>query len=178
MVTRLTSYTKQRYVTNSGEDSGDIVFKNGDTVFLMDTQQEIIYSEDDNQWYPVPTAGGGGGGVPISNAQYLEFTPATTATSSNRLSINLTPVTSGNMYWLVCWIKDLPAPGDSPIAVYCIYQSFRALKDGTIMRTDGTYGTDQHQFAFNSSTGVLTLGGQYGTFPAGQPYCVLLVEVS
>ncbi len=178
MVTRLTSYTKQRYVRNSTDDPGDIVFRNGDTVFLMDTQQEIIYSEDDNQWYQVPAAGGGGGGVPISNAQYLEFTPATTATSSNPLSINLTPVTSGNKYWLVCWIKDLPAPGDVPIAVYCGYQSFRSQKDGTIMRIDGTYGTDQNQFAFVPSTGVFTVGGQYGSFPAGQPYCVLLVEVS
>ncbi len=60
MVTRLTSYTKQRYVTNFGEDPGDIVFRNGDTVFLMDTQQEIIYSEENNQWYQVPSVAGGG----------------------------------------------------------------------------------------------------------------------
>lgn len=63
MVTRLTNYTKQRYVCNSTDDPGDIVFRNGDTVFLMDTQQESIYSEENNQWYPVPAAGGGGGDV-------------------------------------------------------------------------------------------------------------------
>lgn len=176
MVTRLTSYTKQRYVLNSTDDPGDIVFRNGDTIFLMDAQQEIIYSEDDNQWYPVPSAGGG---VPISNAQYLEFTPVTTATDSNPLTINLTPVTSGNKYWFVCWIKDLPAPSDTDrIAVYCEYEGFGNSKSAILLRTDGTFGTDQRQFSFDSSTGVLTVGGSYGTFPAGLTYCVLLVEVS
>ena len=178
MVTRLTSYTKQRYVTNSGEDSGDIVFRNGDTVFLMDTQQEIIYSEDDNQWYPVPTAGGGGGGVPISNAQYLEFTPATTASSSNYLTIQLTPVSSGNHYWLAVWAKEFPAVSEEQTpALLAIKMDMAIGNVGSILRTNGTIGSDQNEISFDPASGVLTAGGSYGVFPAGATYCVLLVEV-
>lgn len=60
MVSLIPNYAQQRYVLNSDDDSGDIEFHNGDIVYLMDVQQESIYSEADNQWYPVPTGGGGG----------------------------------------------------------------------------------------------------------------------
>ena len=62
MVTLLTDYLKQRRTLNSMDDVNDIEWHNGDEVLLMDMDAVLIFSEEDNNWYPVPTGGGGGGG--------------------------------------------------------------------------------------------------------------------
>lgn len=61
MVTLLTDYTKQRRTLNSADDVGSIEWHNGDEVLLMDVDAVLIFSEEDNNWHPVPTGGGGGG---------------------------------------------------------------------------------------------------------------------
>lgn len=62
MVTLLKEYEQQTYTLNSADDIDDIVFRNGDMVLLMDQDVLIIYDEEGDTWYPVPTGGGGGGG--------------------------------------------------------------------------------------------------------------------
>ena len=60
MVTLLKDYEQQTYFLNTADDITDIVFHNGDQVFLMDQDLLLIYDESANNWYPVPTGGGGG----------------------------------------------------------------------------------------------------------------------
>ena len=82
MVTLLTDYSTQRYILNSDDDIGDLEFHNGDQVLLMDQDVLIIYDEEANQWYPVPTGGGGGGGGdtnPVFMITTGTFTPATSS---------------------------------------------------------------------------------------------------
>ncbi len=111
-------------------------------------------------------------------SQYLEVTPASTASSSNQLTIQLTPVSSGNHYWLAVWAKEFPAVSEEQTpALLAIKTDMASGSMCSILRANGTIGSDQNEISFASASGVLTVGGQYGVFPAGATYCILLVEV-
>lgn len=88
MVTLLKDYEQQTYVLNTADDIGDIVFHNGDQVFLMDQDLLLIYDEDAVNWYPVPTGGGGGGGG--ISYELLNSGTYTLATTGSSMTIPVT----------------------------------------------------------------------------------------
>ena len=122
---------------------------------------------------------GGGGALPRL-LDHIEYTFATDATLSNRQTINLTPVTTG-MYVLLFTPKETPS---APQSGYTAYNGVQynlgpvSEKKGTLVRTDGTVGTDQNLDAFTPNTGVLEIGGAYGTFRTGQVYDIYLFEMA
>lgn len=119
-----------------------------------------------------------GGGATIGKAsQYVEFTPSSDATSSSRYTVQLVPPTSA-AWWIYVWSKEKPSPpADGYIALVASFSAGMCSGNSNgILRANGTIGSDTALGSFNSTTGVLALGGNYGTFVAGLTYCVLLVE--
>lgn len=111
-------------------------------------------------------------------SQYLEFTPTAAATAGSQLTIPLRPVSSGNHYWLAVWAKEFPAVSEEQTpALLAIKMDMASGSVGSILRANGTIGSDLNEISFAPASGVLTAGGSYGVFPAGATYCVLLVEV-
>ena len=106
---------------------------------------------------------------------YVELTMSSTATSSNKVSVNLTPISN---YLLVVMIDTIPSPDSTYyIALQWVKGNINntsTVQYGHILRPAGTIGTDNNQCAFNTSTGVLQLGGQYGYFLSGTKYHIYL----
>ena len=109
-------------------------------------------------------------------SQYKEFTPETTATSNNKLEIQLQPPVSA-AWLLLVWVKEKPAPYENSIALAATANAgFSGSNFGSLLRADGTIGSDTSEINFNATTGVLKVGGNYAEFPAGLTYCALLIE--
>ena len=51
-----------------------------------------------------------------------------------------------------------------------------SVQMGSVLRTDGTIGTDEHEAEYDGSTGDIVLGGTYGTYRAGVTYDIYLFE--
>lgn len=114
------------------------------------------------------------GGLPGRLIAYETVIPTSDATNSSKISINLpikskyliaviadsTPETDQNLYWALLWM----APK--------LFNSITNIS--SILRPNGEIGTDQNMCAYNTSTGVLTLGGEWGYFKAGLPYHVYM----
>lgn len=111
---------------------------------------------------------------------HVEYTMVTDATSSSRQEIQLTAVGS-SPYVVFLTPKVVPTP---PSEGYTAYNWVRVdLKAssgtfGTIIRADGTTGTDQNMGNFTPSTGILLIGGQWGTFRTGQVFDIYLFELT
>lgn len=105
--------------------------------------------------------------------EYVEVTPTTNATSTNPLQIQLQ---SGYMNAIVL-IFSLDSATVKHSTIYKALYAIRGYFNGSvsqnvtaILRPAGTVGTDSNMMTFNPTTGVMTLGGQYGTFMAGSTY--------
>lgn len=95
MVTLLKDYEQQTYFLNTGDSLDGIVFRNGDMALLMDRDVLLIYDEEGNNWYPVPTGGGGGGGW-----QLLASGTYTLATSGSTMTIPVTETDNPALYYV------------------------------------------------------------------------------
>ena len=121
---------------------------------------------------------GGGGSLPRL-LHHEEITPTTTATSSNKLYVNLDAATDCLVYVV---IDTLPSqPDASEYIALCWAEIFTSYGNGAqysaILRPAGTVGTDGNMCSFNTSTGVFSLGGSYGHFMAGTKYHVYQFEI-
>lgn len=119
--------------------------------------------------------GYGGGGTPPSLIDYERITFTTDATTTNKLQLQLTPV---NNYFIIIFnISTISAPQEGYTALGSAATYFVSANGGfgAILRANGTQGTDT-LMSYNSSTGILSIGGQYGYFRAGDTYDVYLFE--
>lgn len=96
VVTLLKDYEQQTYFLNTADDIGDIVFRNGDQVFLMDQDLLLIYDEGGNNWYPVPT--GGGGAAPEYGIKEATYVTGTWSVSSHNNVVTVTMPTVTHRY--------------------------------------------------------------------------------
>lgn len=124
----------------------------------------------------IPT---GGGSTPPRLLNYEEITLASTATSANKLTVQLTP--SDHCFVLIM-IDTYPASPDSTeyIALIWGHGFFPAGGGGTvadILRPAGTIGNDSGMCTFYTNTGELSIGGSYGHFLAGTKYHVYQFEM-
>lgn len=114
----------------------------------------------------------GGGSLPSNIMNYEAVTMETTATNNNKYSTTLTP--SSNCIIIVI-LDTVPSTPDSSeyIALlwYGIFNQYASGSgQGHIIRPAGTVGTDSAMCSFNTTTGVLQMGGSYGHFMAGTTY--------
>lgn len=120
----------------------------------------------------------GGSSAPPRLLQYEEITIQSTATSSNKLSVQLVPV---DYYTLLVMIDTFPSAPDASEYIALVYTNSKNPSDngysGSILRPNGTIGSDGSMASFNNTTGVLSLGGSYGHFMAGTKYNVYLFEL-
>lgn len=172
MVTRLTSYTKQRYVCNSTDDQSGLDFHNGDTEYLMDLQQEIIYSEDNNQWYPVPAAGGGGGAgtgyVELGSGTYTQASDLTNTYMEIPVSLSM-PGTAKNI--IIKKTSDLSATAYTRIwgKAYVEWDStYMTMNQLQYHKTDDT--NDYSWGQSNGITGVIIDSFENPTYVRLYPY--------
>lgn len=132
-------------------------------------------SDDDADGYSEVTVNVSGGTLPYL-LDHVEYTLVTDATSESRQAIQLTAVGS-SPYVLFLTPKVVPA---APSSGYTAYNWVRADMKvnstlmGSIIRADGTTGTDQNMAGYTPSTGVLLIGGQWGTFRTGQVFDIYL----
>ena len=122
----------------------------------------------------------GGGGAPARLLNDIEITPASTYTSSNKGTVQLTPSDSCIVFYQ---IDERPSAPDSTeyIALCGMISRFGSYGSGTnsgiILRPAGTIGSDGNQALFDATTGVLSLGGGSGHFMAGKKYHIYQFEV-
>lgn len=121
---------------------------------------------------------GGGGSIPKLIA-CKTIVPESNADSSHPLTVQMgTPNTTYYIYWVVA--ESIPSP-DSVLykALYQLRGNLNSanLNPSAILRPNGTIGTDANLISYNSSTGVLSLGGPYGTFMAGETYYAYLFDL-
>lgn len=154
--------------------NGALVAQTSDTVTQNDTYDTTLINS------LTVNVSGGGSSLPRL-LDHVEYILASDATSSNKQTINLTPVSSSR-YVLFLTPRTMP-----PIPASGSYTALSALRynigataydgKGIILRSDGTLGTDQNMTSFTPSTGVLQIGGQYGTFRTGQIFDIYLFEM-
>lgn len=121
----------------------------------------------------IPT--GGGSSLPASCKFYTRITLTSDATYSNRLSVQLPSVDN---YAVVIFCVDATSAPESGYSALGQFEAFWVSKSasGYIVRPNGTQGIDNNLFSYTPSTGVLSVGGQYGTFYAGKSYDIYLFE--
>ena len=116
------------------------------------------------------------------NARFVEYqavTFSTTATSANPVTVQLTPLSS---YCITVVIDTSPAAPDSSQYIALMWSQIKiplaaVNQVGFVLRPNGTIGTDGAMCSFNTTTGVLTIGGPYGHFMSGTTYHVYEFEV-
>lgn len=88
MVTNTTIYTRQLYVSLS-TDVPDVNFKNGDELYMIDTQQHVIYDEENSTWRPLSAGGGGGGGGGVTIQPPFKVVSGSITVANNTQTINI-----------------------------------------------------------------------------------------
>ena len=83
---------------------------------------------------------------------------------------------------LIVSIDQLPNQPEPNIYIALFYAKFydpveNPLSATSILRPNGTYGTDSAMVSFTPSTGVIELGGNYGYFPAGTRYNIYEIKI-
>lgn len=119
---------------------------------------------------------GQGGGTPASLIDYERITFTSDATQTNKLTLQLTPVT--NYFLIIFNISSISAPQEGFTALGHARAHFvtNDLNEGALLRANGTQGSDNSMMTYNPSTGILSLGGEYGYFRTGDTYDVYLFE--
>ena len=116
----------------------------------------------------------------IHKLTHVEVTPTFNATQSNKITVQLPisnsfsiivladelPAVDLELYWALFFVKSYYNGGDY------------AKNYSTILRPNGTLGTDAGMITYNESTGLLSLGGPYGTFKAGLKYHVYFIDAT
>ena len=97
-----------------------------------------------------------------------------TATNESKKQIQLKPVRN---FVILIFIDEMPSPDPNSYIVLQYEGTSWGSSVTSILRPNGTYGTDSTIASFNYNNGILTLGGQYGYFPEGKTYHVYLFEV-
>lgn len=105
------------------------------------------------------------------------LTMETTATGDNPLNVQL-PIKSNIM--IVVVIDTIPSPLSSgyvalSASLNCVNNTKASV--GLAMRSNGTIGTDTNQCKYDTSTGVMSLGGPYGSFVQGNVYHVYAFDI-
>ena len=105
-----------------------------------------------------------------------EITMASTANNTNRVEIQLTPIDNG---FVAVYIDEFPAP-DASLSTALWWMHFVSsagnATGNALLRAAGTIGSDNYMCSFTKTTGLLKLGGQYGSFIAGLKYNILEFE--
>ena len=83
---------------------------------------------------------------------------------------------------IIVSIDQLPNQPDQNIYIALFYGKFYDPVENpgsttSILRPNGTYGTDNAMVSFTPSTGVIELGGNYGYFPAGTRYNIYEIKI-
>lgn len=120
---------------------------------------------------------GGLGGVVYFN----EFTPTTDYNNSNKATFQLVP----NIECVVIVVAAENTPVSSTAYGGYVWvgntlsMSQNASGDyiSKVVRPNRTIGRDFNECSYNKSTGVLTIGGQYGTYFAGTKYRIYQIEI-
>lgn len=118
---------------------------------------------------------GGLGGVVYFN----EFTPTTDYNNSNKATFQLVP----NIECVVIVVAAENTPVSSTAyggyiwAINTVEASDIGDYISKVVRPNRTIGSDLHECSYNKSTGVLTIGGQYGTYFAGIKYRIYQIEL-
>ena len=124
-----------------------------------------------------------GGGTIGKIINHVEFTPASNIDSSNPATINLTK--NVNCVVLVV-IQEYPSSQDPTLYIPIIWS--RSTMTGATTGGTGFWlalrpssesglGTDRTMCTFTKTTGVLSLGGEYGTFEAGRTWDIYQIEI-
>lgn len=103
-----------------------------------------------------------------------------TATSTNRKKIQLPVIQNG---FVLILIDEIPKESDP--SIYIALTSYTSIikeyggtpAATTILRPSGTVGSDSTGSTYNSSTGVLSLGGSYAYYPQGETYNIYAFEI-
>jgi hypothetical protein len=157
--------------------NGALVAQTSDTVTANDTYDTTLINS-------LTVNVSGGGSLP-TGLTYIEVTPASNATSSNKLDVQLPimtrysitvvaseiPTPDSALYWAITWTRanwDSAPQGGSP---------GNQTNGSVILRPNGEFGADQYMASYNTNTGVLSLGGSYGTFKAGLMYRIYVVNL-
>lgn len=151
--------------------NGALVAQTSDTVTSNDTYDTTLINS--------LTVNVSGSSLPARVLDYQEITMASTATQSNKVTVSLVPST---LCYILIMIDTWPASPDSTeyIALYLGLPKFPLSGAGAasaILRPAGTIGSDSSMVTFNTSTGELQLGGQYGHFMVGTKYHIWQFEV-
>lgn len=136
--------------------------------------------DDDADGYSEVTVNVSGGGSHVRQAFYMKFFPATVLTRANPMSVQLEA--SSNCFILVRAVSYPTAPATGYKALvwgrnlsYFTPTYINAGVIHSILRANGTIGTDDTQCAYNSTTGVLSVGGAYGYFNPEDEYEIIQV---
>lgn len=92
MVTQIPQYGRQRYTFNGIDDLTGLEFHNGDEVLVMDDNMLLIYDEETNNWYPIPTGGGGSEGGVYDLLNSGTYTLAGDAAGNMQIPVSVTGV--------------------------------------------------------------------------------------
>lgn len=138
-------------------------------------------SVTENGTYTAPTGVDGyspitvnvSGGQSLSRlVNHIEVVPEQDISSANRISVNLSVLTS---YYIFVLIDVIPSSPDSSQYIALNWSigktQYGSFQASAILRPAGTIGTDNF-CTYNESTGELKLGGSYGHLLAGTKYHV------
>ncbi|MBQ3326170.1 MAG: hypothetical protein IJG86_00105 [Clostridia bacterium] len=122
--------------------------------------------------------GGSGGGASLPKLlNHIELTPASDINSSNKQTISIGTATHYVCFVLVRDAQSAPASGYTAMNWAKMDLGINSsVQMGSVLRTDGTIGTDEHEAEYDGSTGDIVLGGTYGTYRAGVTYDIYLFE--
>lgn len=104
-----------------------------------------------------------------------------TATQASRKTVQLPVIQNG---YICILIDKCPATPDPTIYItlssYCnIFGKYNNQSGGTsILRPNRTIGSDSGGSSYNTTTGVLSLGGSYAYYPQGMTYNIYAFEIS
>lgn len=104
-------------------------------------------------------------------ASHVRLTMPYTATGSDKYTLNLQPSESCVIFIM---LETIPAAPDETEYITLEYFKYFTTYGGNtlsnVLRPAGTIGSDQSAAAFDTATGVLTLGGTYGHYLIGTTY--------
>lgn len=108
----------------------------------------------------------------------MTITMTSTASSSSKETVQLTPATNCAVVVVIDEIPAPPADGYTALAYANIFTKYgNGATFSAILRAAGTVGTDNGMCTFTNTTGELKLGGQYGYFRAGMTYNIYEFEM-
>lgn len=118
------------------------------------------------------------GGTLPHCVDHITYTMTSDATSSAKQNIQLSVRTKFMLFITCAEYPSPPTSGYTALTGCQVLYGSTGNRNGYILRSDGTVGTDTNMFSYSTSTGVLSIGGQYGTFRTGQIFDIYLFELA